>query len=120
MDAVNEFMKQLHSRGVEGTAVLVKWAAGSRGRLPPSPPLSRREVAREPSQQPPPPRRSSARQSLHFVITPEYLTFAIICKYPDRFVYETLFFLPKGWNLVSFRQVVAGGGDPGDRGRSAG
>ena len=48
-------------------------------------------------------------QSLHFVITPEYLTFAIICKYPDRFVYETLFFLPKGWNLVSFRQVVAGG-----------
>lgn len=58
-------------------------------------------------------------QSLHFVITPEYLTFAIICKYPDRFVYETLFFLPKGWNLVSFRQVVAGGGYPGDCGGPA-
>lgn len=38
------------------------------------------------------------------------MTFAIICKYPDRFVYETLFFLPKGWNLVSFRQVFAGWG----------
>lgn len=84
-----------------------------------SPPPSRGEVAQEPRQRPPhqPPLRPW--QSLHFVITPEYLTFAIICKYPDRFVYETLFFLPKGWNLVSFRQVVAGGGYPGDCGGPA-
>lgn len=61
---------------------------------PQGPPLGRIEVVGQ--RRNPPALQAQLRpwQSLYFVIAPEYLTFAIICKYPDRFVYETLFFLP--------------------------